>query len=354
MVRKSPLVTVVTPAYRAEDFIEETMRSVWAQDHRPLEHVVVEDCSPDRTGDRAEEVAERLRGPNYSVRVIRHEINLGTAGALNTGVAAAEGDYVAWLSADDLYIQPGKTSDQVSILKNEPSLTGVFDWRSYHGADADSARKQVPFGWPLLMAASPRLWRMDPSAALLGLMFFNPINGTSILLRRSDFGAGDLFDTELGTFDQDADLWMRMSAAGLRLVGRWTAGTLYRTHPDQNSRNLEAMADGTSASRIRMLLALDERGLLGPLLADFGPELWMAYASMLHRRRPSVVGIMTELGLKNTLPGAARRALLRMQLSLTRSSGYDPGERERRLLLAQGLMGSPVFREFAAELPTHP
>lgn len=354
MVRPSPIVTVVTPAYRAEGFIDETMRSVWAQDHRPLEHIVVEDCSPDRTGDRAEEVAERLRGPEYSVRVIRHETNLGTAGALNTGVAAAEGDYVAWLSADDLYMQPGKTRHQLAILQQDPSLTGVFDWRSYHGADADSAKKQVPFGWPLLMAASPRLWRMDPSSALLGLMFFNPINGTSILLRRSDFGAGDLFDTELGTFDQDADLWMRMSAAGLRLAGRRTAGTLYRTHPDQNSKNLEAMADGTSVSRIRILLALEQRGLLGPLLADFGPELWMAYASRLHRRRPSVVGTMTDLGLRSVPPGAARQALLRMQLHLTSSAEYDPQETERRLLLAQGLMGSPLFKDFVAELPDHP
>ena len=58
----APLVSVVTPAYKAQDFIEETMRSVWAQDYRPLEHVIVDDCSPDATGELAREAASRPNG----------------------------------------------------------------------------------------------------------------------------------------------------------------------------------------------------------------------------------------------------------------------------------------------------
>lgn len=344
------LVSVVTPAYRAEEFIEETMRSVWSQDLRPLEHIVVDDCSPDGTADVAERVSETLRGPDYRVRMIRLAKNLGTAGALNAGLRAAEGDFVAWLSADDLYVQASKTRDQLDILAQDTSLTGVFDWRSYQGADLGSARKQLPYGWPLLMGADRRLWRMDPNPAAMGLMFFNPINGTSILLRRSDLPAPDVFDSELGTFDQDADLWMRILAGGQRIAGRRAAGTMYRVHPGQNSRNLDAMAEGTSVSRIRILLALEDHGLLGSTLDAAGPELWLALGSLGHRRRPSVAWVLTHMGLEVAQDRSTRGALDLMRQDLQRYAGLDREATVVWTTRARELMESPVFSGFADRL----
>ena len=89
------LITVET-SRGAEQTIEEAVRSVLGQTERDLELVVVDDGSVDATGELVRAVADRR------VRVVRNEEPLGLAGALNVGLDAASGTYVARLDADDL------------------------------------------------------------------------------------------------------------------------------------------------------------------------------------------------------------------------------------------------------------
>jgi glycosyltransferase involved in cell wall biosynthesis len=110
-----PLVSVVIPALNAEAFVGEAIESVLAQDHRPVEVIVVDDGSTDRTAA----VASR-----YPAEVLRQE-NGGQAAARNAGIAAARGTLVSFLDADDVWM-PAKLSTEVDYLLAHPEVDYVL------------------------------------------------------------------------------------------------------------------------------------------------------------------------------------------------------------------------------------
>src|SRR5262249_47540138 len=107
-----PLVSVVMIVRNGERFLASAIRSVLAQDYRPLDVVVVDGQSTDST------VAVAARFPD--VRLI-HQEGRGVAGAYDVGIAAARGELVAFLSHDDLWT-PDKVSTQVSLLQAQPAI----------------------------------------------------------------------------------------------------------------------------------------------------------------------------------------------------------------------------------------
>lgn len=342
---------MVTPAYMAANFINDAMASVWRQSYRPIEHIVVDDGSPDTTGSRAVATAERLNGPGYLARVIRHESNSGTAAALNTGIAAAQGSFISWLSADDLFVSQNKTARQIAELERDRCLAGVFDLAALIGADPATARLVRP-RWPRLMRLDPRLQKSDPESMLVGLLFANPINGTSVTLRRAAVPWKDLFDTAdsgMAIYDQDSDLWMRMQAVGLRMRGLQQAGTLYRIHPGQSSNKQSQMQRASSISRIRILLGLDKMGRLGPVLQAGRVALSLGVASGVHRYRPAVFSALADVGTPK-LHGVVRSVLELVSRDLDRRPLTEHQLWRSYRSTAQELMDSSVFSEFESSL----
>jgi glycosyltransferase involved in cell wall biosynthesis len=108
-----PLVSVIIPAFNAEAFIGQAIASVLAQDYYPLEVVVVDDGSTDRT-------AELACGFGDPVRCIRQE-NAGAPAARNRGFAACTGDLIAFLDADDIF-EPGCLHLQRAKLAANPAV----------------------------------------------------------------------------------------------------------------------------------------------------------------------------------------------------------------------------------------
>jgi CDP-glycerol glycerophosphotransferase len=92
-----PLVSVVVPVYDVEAYLPACVDSLLAQRHRALEVVVVDDGSPDRSG----EIAERYAAADRRVRVL-HVPNGGLGSARNVGVADARGEYLAFADSDDV------------------------------------------------------------------------------------------------------------------------------------------------------------------------------------------------------------------------------------------------------------
>lgn len=106
------LISIITPAYNAGAFLEETIKSVQAQTYKNWEMLIVDDCSKDNTV----EVAQRYAREDPRVRLIRHEENQGVAGARNTALAQAKGEYVAFLDSDDLWL-PEKLQKQLAFME---------------------------------------------------------------------------------------------------------------------------------------------------------------------------------------------------------------------------------------------
>lgn len=107
---EKPLVSVVIPAYRCGGTLASAIDSVRAQDVA-CEVLVVDDCS----GEDLESVLARYQGDSC-VRYLKNEKNLGAAQSRNRGVAAAEGEYIAFLDADDCW-REGKLSKQLRLLE---------------------------------------------------------------------------------------------------------------------------------------------------------------------------------------------------------------------------------------------
>jgi teichuronic acid biosynthesis glycosyltransferase TuaG len=108
----APLVSVVIPSFRAQDYIAATVRSVLAQSHANLEVIVVDDRSPDGTADIVEEIGRE----DPRTRCIRLEKNFGgPAGPRNIGVREARGEWIAFLDADDIW-HPDKLAVQLKAL----------------------------------------------------------------------------------------------------------------------------------------------------------------------------------------------------------------------------------------------
>jgi glycosyltransferase involved in cell wall biosynthesis len=95
-----PLVSIVLPAYNGAAYLSEAIDSCLAQTYRHWELILVDDCSTDATP----QIISDYAGRDPRIRSIRHETNKKLPEALNTGHAAARGDYLMWTSDDNRFL----------------------------------------------------------------------------------------------------------------------------------------------------------------------------------------------------------------------------------------------------------
>ena len=133
------LVSVVMPAHMAELFLAESIRSVLLQTLPNWELIVIDDASTDRTFA----IASEFTKSDSRIRVIRLDKNAGVADARNVGIAAARGQYLAFLDSDDLWL-PQKLEVQIDYMER----TGAgFCFSSYRRLSLDGSvghRLRVP------------------------------------------------------------------------------------------------------------------------------------------------------------------------------------------------------------------
>ncbi len=125
----APTVSIVTPVYNVEKWIEETLDCVRAQTFPDWEMLLVEDGSTDRTVPVIEKYLERTG--EGRIRLIRQEKNGGAAKARNRGVREAMGRYIAYIDADDLW-EPEKLERQVAFMEERKA---AFSFTGYEFAD---------------------------------------------------------------------------------------------------------------------------------------------------------------------------------------------------------------------------
>jgi glycosyltransferase involved in cell wall biosynthesis len=111
-------ITVITPVFNGEKFLAAALDSLLAQSFPDWNLVVVDDGSTDSTPEILASCQDER------IRVIR-QANGGEASARNTGLDAADGEYIAFLDADDLYL-PNALADTTSYLDSHPDIAVVF------------------------------------------------------------------------------------------------------------------------------------------------------------------------------------------------------------------------------------
>lgn len=228
---QSPAVSVIMPVYNVERFVVRAVRSVLAQTFTDFELIIVDDGGQDASIALCEALAD------HRTRIVS-QANRGLAGARNTGIAAARGQFIALLDADDAWT-PDKLELHVAHLMANPEV-GVC----YAGAvliDEDDR--------PVGIRQRPRLGRVTSHHVFCGQVIQN---GSIPVFRREALADACLrpLDTDrVWYFDEtlrrseDVECWVRIA-----LTTRWEFSgirgehTLYRVN-----------AGGLSADVIRQL-----------------------------------------------------------------------------------------------------
>ena len=211
-----PQVSVIIPAYNAEAFIAGTVQSVLDQTFQDVEIIVVDDGSTDGTLLALERFGSHIH--------VHRQPNGGVARARNTGVSLAQGSWVAFLDADDLWL-PDKLERQLAAA----SAPLVYTDRLNIGARGDL---------PELQSLVTPMHDGDLFVRLLREGNF--ITNTSVMMRRELFLQLGGFYTGLnGT--EDWDLWIRVAERHpIALVPEPLVK--YRFHDGSISRNYERMS----------------------------------------------------------------------------------------------------------------
>lgn len=116
MYQNPQFISVIIAVYNGEAYLGHAVKSVQDQSHSPMEVIIVDDGSTDKTS----EIIKKLSGIQYI-----HQQNQGAASALNRGISAARGNFLAFLDADDIWM-PSKTKLQLEEFNKHPELDMVF------------------------------------------------------------------------------------------------------------------------------------------------------------------------------------------------------------------------------------
>jgi len=134
---QEPLVSIITPTYNSEDFIQETITSVLHQNYTNWEMIIVDDCSSDTTL----KILEQNAAIDNRIQYLQLQKNAGAAIARNTAIDKAKGKYIAFLDADDLW-KPQKLQTQVHFLETH-KYAMTFSSYELMNEEGKTLQKQV-------------------------------------------------------------------------------------------------------------------------------------------------------------------------------------------------------------------
>ena len=217
-----PLVSIITPSYNQADFLEETLCSVLDQDYPNLEYIVVDGASTDGSQDIIKKYAQRLA---WWVS----EPDQGQGEAINKGLSKANGEIVAWLNSDDIYL-PGAISEAVAAFETCPQAVLVYGNMLAIDSQGQTLNKL-------------NYRQLD----LTDLLCFEIIGQPAVFMQRDQLTAAGGLDTSFH-FMLDHLLWIKMASQGeLRHMEKTWASARY--HPMAKNR-AQAAQFGLEAFRI--------------------------------------------------------------------------------------------------------
>lgn len=214
-LRSRPRITVVIPCYNYGHFLAECLASVLDPGQVDVDVVIVDDASPD--GSAA--VARELAREDPRIRVIEHRTNKGHIATYNEGLAAAEGEYVMLLSADDL-LAPGALARSAALLQAHPEVGLVYGF-SRRFTDTPPTPRDTLRSWSV--------WDGPEWVDKVGRTVSNPIYTPEVLMRTSVMRELVGYDPRV-PHAADFLLWLR---AGTRAgIGRVNGvdQSFYRVH----------------------------------------------------------------------------------------------------------------------------
>lgn len=213
-------VSVIIPAYNGDRYLAEAIDSVLQQTYQDYEIIVVDDGSTDHTAQVAQQYGKAVR---YLTQA-----NQGVAASRNLGLAAALGDYIAFLDQDDILL-PHKLSSQAAMLDQDPDL-GIVNsgWQIYRGNSISDQQDRAE--------AAVKPWEQIPQLTSADLIIWKPVFLGAMLFRRNWLERVGGFNTSLEQ-TPDVDLVMRLAKIGCPAAWVEQITVKYRQHETNASKN---------------------------------------------------------------------------------------------------------------------
>jgi glycosyltransferase involved in cell wall biosynthesis len=218
MIESTPKVSVIIPAYNAMSFLPQALDSVLNQTFQDFEVLIIDDGSSDTIAAWAVQITH----PN--VKLIS-QANQGQSVARNTGIRLSQGEYIAFLDADDLW-EPTKLEKQISAFMNNSEL-GLVDTWVFLVDEQDNILSQTEIYY-------------DEGNVWLQMLELNLVMcGSSPMVRRQCFETVGYFNQSIKG-PEDWHMWTRIATDySFKIICEPLVH--YRQHPNSTSRNLELM-----------------------------------------------------------------------------------------------------------------
>jgi hypothetical protein len=266
-VKTGPLVKVIVPCYNYADHLGECVDSVLSQEGVEVRVLIADDCSPDSTPAVASAIAERDERVEYR----RHERNMGLVATANEGLAwAADSDYVAIISADDLLV-PGSLRRATSVMESHPEV-GLVYGRAVQFASGqplpalDKRRSGAKIwsdeGWielPLPRAdrwRGTKVWSGEDWIRLRCRSGHGCISSPEAVVRTSVQRQVGEYDPAAGHMSE-VNMWLRVATVADVAYVKGAAQALYRIHTESMSRKMLVEDSGPIVSLTDRRTAFD-------------------------------------------------------------------------------------------------
>ncbi|HTL80275.1 MAG TPA: glycosyltransferase, partial [Bacteroidia bacterium] len=193
-------VSIILPAYNAEQHVEICVKSILAQTFGKSELIIVDDGSSDSTNSIVQSFAKR----DPRVRVITQD-HAGVAVAMNTGMREAKGKYMARIDADDEMF-PARIGKQFHFLESNPEIGVVSSLVKHGGHPEEQEGYGAHISWINSLLTNEQI--------LLNRFIDSPVCNPSVMFRKELVEKyGGCRD---GNFPEDYDMWLRWMENGVR------------------------------------------------------------------------------------------------------------------------------------------
>ncbi len=226
----SPAFSIVIPAYNQAEFLADAIRSVLNQTFGKLEIVVVNDASPDSTSH----VVDMFSDPR--IHLVEHPENRGLPATRNTGIRYSNGDWIAFLDADD-YFHPEKLATHAAFLNEHPEVGVTYNGRYELNYSSDTIRN---------------LSRPPLSVGFLDFLAGFPFAPSDMVMRRNWAVAVDLFDEACVNGSEDLEFPARLALAGCRFASVDRILNYRRHHSNRYRKNLRERFEEANATLARL------------------------------------------------------------------------------------------------------
>lgn len=264
MKKNNPKVSIIIPVYNGSNYLNCSIESALSQTYKNVEILVVNDGSNDEGKTR--EIALSYKD---KIKYIEKE-NGGVASALNTGIENATGEYISWLSHDDLYI-PQKVEIEVNALNElENKQTVIFS-----NFDLINEKDKVIGKTNFLIDQTKEEFCQGFYPVVKASM-----NGCTTLINKKCFDEVGLFDLSLRT-SQDYDMWLKLLK---KFPSYFIEESLvkYRIHEKQDTKSNPVVEKESNEIWIKIISELNEE-----IIKSWNKETYNVYYDLYLQMKAS-------------------------------------------------------------------